>query len=58
MYSVFVIRYTAINAAIVFCFPRQGGGMGSGDIRKMAYYEQSIDPVNVKVRCDNRWKVV
>jgi len=33
-----------------------GGGLGSGDIRKMAYYEQSIDPAILKGR--NKTKVV
>jgi len=35
---------------------KQGGGSGSGDIRKLAYYEQSIDPVNAKGR--DKTKVV
>ena len=28
---------------------RQGGGTGTGDIRKMAYFEQSVDPKFLKV---------
>ena len=28
---------------------RHGGGTGSGDIRKIAYFEQSIDPQFLKV---------
>lgn len=27
-----------------FVVLRSGGGIGSGDIRKMAYFESSIDP--------------
>ena len=29
---------------------RQGGGAGSADIRKMAYFEQSIDPAFAEVK--------
>ena len=32
-----------------FYFFRHGGGTGSGDIRKIAYFEQSIDPEILKV---------
>nr|XP_022293947.1 major vault protein-like [Crassostrea virginica] len=35
---------------------RQGGGIGTGDIRKMAYFEQSIDPQNLVGR--NKTRVV
>ena len=31
-------------------FTRQGGGDGGADIRKMAYFEQSIDPFILKVK--------
>ncbi|XP_060071634.1 major vault protein-like [Ylistrum balloti] len=33
---------------------KQGGGSGSGDIRKMAYFEQSIDPQMLKGRSKGR----
>jgi len=29
---------------------RRGGGIGSEDIRKVAYFEQSVDPLILKVR--------
>ncbi|XP_012936930.1 major vault protein [Aplysia californica] len=35
---------------------RHGGGSGEGDIRKLAYYEQSIDPMNAEGR--DKTKVV
>ena len=28
---------------------RKGGGSGSADIRKIAYFEQSVDPAIIKV---------
>ena len=31
------------------CLCRHGGGTGSEDIRKIAYFEQSIDPEILKV---------
>ena len=40
--SNFILNYLG------FIF-RQGGGIGTGDIRKMAYFEQSIDPQNLVV---------
>jgi len=33
---------------------RHGGGAGSGDIRKMAYFEQSVDPQILKGRDKTR----
>ena len=41
--SNFILNYLG------FIF-RQGGGIGTGDIRKMAYFEQSIDPQNLVVQ--------
>eukprot|EP00105_Crassostrea_gigas_P033762 XP_019917910.1 PREDICTED: major vault protein alpha [Crassostrea gigas] len=33
---------------------KNGGGLGTGDIRKMAYFEQSIDPQNLSGRDKTR----
>ncbi len=39
--------FRKLNIHIIFS--RLGGGMGSEDIRKVAYFEQSIDPSILKV---------
>ena len=46
--SNFILNYLG------FIF-RQGGGIGTGDIRKMAYFEQSIDPQNLVVHIQMNW---
>ena len=42
--------FVSVLAVLLF---RHGGGTGSEDIRKIAYFEQSIDPEILKVNIEN-----
>ena len=48
------MQSTVKNQCYWFDFNRKGGGTGSEDIRKIAYFEQSIDPKMLKGRDKTR----